>query len=152
MYEPLSYPEGWTLELSRLEKLCCHLPGCKAFFTAIFENRKIAVASHHVRQQIEARKEEPSGQWSDEQDQQIAQEIATICKEIIGWANDHFIPDDPFAIMIDLRIGDIVEVEAIQKIEQEFHVDFKPLIDDGSLWEMTFNDIVKRIRSQGTRL
>lgn len=151
MYEPLSYPEGWSLELSRMESICRGIPGCRAFFTAIFENRKIAVASHHVRQQVEARNEEPSDQWSDEEDQQIASEIATICKNVIGWENDHFIPEDPFEIMIDLRIGDLIDVEAIKKIEEKYGVDFKPLIDDGSLWKMTFQDVVARVRSERTK-
>ena len=135
------------MKQSKFERVCMCIPIVGWMVAGMIEKAKLHPAESAILKQIRDRKAAPRSDWSTPDAKQIADRVARICQEQIGWPNSHFVPDDPFEIMIALRTGDLCEVEAIMALEEEFEIDFEKVEDD-FLLKATFRDIVDWIKDQ----
>ncbi len=96
----------------------------------------------HINRQLKARGPIPPSVWGDDPTRQrVGAIVAKICEDCNPWESDRFIPDDPFWIVWGLPWGDLSEVEAIIRIEEQLGIELR----DGDLRpmpDMTFGQVV----------
>jgi hypothetical protein len=137
-YPPLSYPDGWPAPPSALERICYWIPIIGWAIAGNLDAIRLGPGVRHVRALLAKRPKVLPDLWKSTEHAEVAATIAAICQEVIGWKTANFIPEDPFEIMIELRTGDLCEVEALMKIDDTFKI---KLPFDGVM-KMTFADVV----------
>jgi hypothetical protein len=78
--------------------------------------------------------------WADDERARIARVIAGACRRGACWPTDHFIPDDPFAVMIEDWEG-MGWFDVSVSVERELHLRLST-DDYAQMREMTFCEIV----------
>lgn len=147
MCKPLCYPEGCTFTPSRLENWCTWVPIFGWLVAAVLSRSRCYGIESSIEQQLRLRDEIPDEVWPDAEERAIARRIAQISMTEIDWPNDHFIPGDPFEIMVALRTGDLCELSAMVRIEEEFGVDLAQVMFVPGA-NLTFGEIVKWIKAE----
>jgi len=79
---------------------------------------------------------------------EIKQRISKISLEEIGWPAGHFIPSDPFQIILWGGKGDLATVAAIDRIEKELGLIKRSDREWQELAARTFGDVVQKIAAE----
>ena len=98
---------------------------------------------------LELRPPTPPSEWPDELRGRIAALVAAGCKFSCGWPNDHFRPDDPFAVMIADWEG-MGWFHFSRTIADELGIDLDP-DEFASFSKMTFGEVVNDLASREHR-
>jgi hypothetical protein len=78
----------------------------------------------------------------------VEQRISKIALEELGWPNDHFLPSDPFEIIMWDGTGDLATASAIDRMERELGLRRRSDGEWQELASLTFGDVVQKIAAE----
>jgi hypothetical protein len=139
---PLQFPNGCLPPASRIELALRWVPVVGWIAGAILQHARTVPVESAIRAQLSARPPMPSmDYWQSDAQSEIAAAIADCCVQACSWPHSHFIPSDPFEIMIEWHYGDGTEMDALFRIEKALSVKIDcDLLR--TLTAMTFGEVV----------
>ncbi len=136
-WPPLTWPEYWR-NPSALQRLLKGVPH-------IGIDRRL---EREIVAQLQARGPECLEAWdADAQVRRIVSVAGEIIVKNLKRPNGYFIPDDLFGMMVFDPGDGLNTVEVLLDLEDAFGLAMETL--DERTWEMTFGEVVQRIRREG---
>jgi len=137
--QPLKWPVDWT-KLTSWQRVTVDAP-----FIGVRDR-----VFKEIVAQMRQRALDSSEFWSEFSSAELAvgQSISKIAMEELGWPNSHFIPCDPFEIIMWDGTGDLATAAALDRIEKEFGLRRR---SDGEWQELAshaFGYVVQKLASE----
>ena len=133
---PLHWPFDWN-----------HLPSWQTFLSAIPVVGPQARAYRAVVRQLKLRPNWCFELWDgySEVERHLSKTIARIAQVGLGWPNAHFIPADPFEIIVWDRYGDLATSGLLTEIEAEAGLRRRTTAEWESLMGTSFGEVVRAL-------
>lgn len=137
--QPLKWPVDWS-------KLT---PWQKVLVDAPFIGVRHRVFKDIITQ-MQQRTEDSSAFWNQfsPAELDIEQKISKIAVQELGWPNSHFLPSDPFEIIMWDGTGDLATAAALDRIEKEFGLRRRSDSEWQELASHAFGYVVQKIASE----
>ena len=145
-FSPLCYPQDWPGPPSDRELSWERVPLVGKYVASYLKHRRMLAIHWEFEEQVSRRGPIPESIWGEDPRRlEAANIVIQQCVDAIGWEHPYFIPDDPFEIVIQLRTGDMCELDAILRIQRAFDVELSVNSDLGRRWyeeSMTLGEMV----------
>jgi hypothetical protein len=125
--ESLHWPEGYKVEQYVPKEWFENWPFSLVFFWLgkplwIYKDRFKPVIIE-IETQLISRPKPSHAVWGTDQNRvKMAQDVCAIVKDIYGWPNDYFIPQDPFDVVFQMTFGEFELAECIVRFQEELSV------------------------------
>jgi hypothetical protein len=137
--QPLKWPVDWA-NLTTRQRLLLDAP-----FIGVLDR-----AFKGIVVQIQQRPQECPEYWSQfsKREKAVEDAISRIAMEEIGWPNSHFIPDDPFEIIMWDGGDDLATAAALGRLEKELGLKRKSDSEWQNLASHTYGYVVQRLAEE----
>ena len=139
-FQPLRCNDPSLLKESRTEKTCLFIPVLGLFIGFFLQCKRIGKVLKDLESQLDQRQYFPSDAWGTNQRRvQLAHVVADVIKEVQRWPNNHFLPEDPWDLLV-LEEEGLGFIEVAHELAKRLDVDLSK--ETGKFMKMSLGEVV----------
>ena len=140
VFQPIRCNDPSLLKDSRTQKICLFIPVLGWEVALWLQFGRIGKVLKDLESQLDQREYFPSDAWgTDQRRLQLVRVVADVIKEVQRWPNDHFLPEDPWDLLV-LEEEGIGFIEMAHELGKRLDVDLSN--EAGKFMEMSLGEVV----------